>query len=108
MSRNDGEKADLLRITNQFRQSQSMIYDLRGDGARLVVAIRGREGEAEPDEFRVEARSSNADDAIVVAEWGSTKALALSAVGRTWTARTDVAPFDWEAVARVLGAVRAV
>jgi hypothetical protein len=103
-----GEKKDLLRITNQFRQNKSMIYDLRGDGFRLVLSIRGRDSESEPDDFCVEARSSTGMDATVLSEWGSTKANALSAVGRSWTDRPDLAPFDWEAIARVLTTVRAV
>lgn len=104
----DGEKKDLLRITNQFRQKNSMIYDLRGDGSRLVLAIRGRDSESEPDAYCVEARSGTQTDAPSLAGWGSTKVLALQSVGAAWALRPDLAAFDWEAIARVLATVRAV
>jgi hypothetical protein len=107
-SRDGGEKKDLLRITNQFRQKNSMIYDLRGDGSRLVIAIRGREAEAEPADFCVEARSGTQTDATTLAAWGASKSDALKSVGDAWTLRRDLAVVDWEAIARVLANVRAV
>lgn len=88
-----------------------MVYDLSADGHRLTVSIFQRENPQEPGDWRVEARASRADEAIVVSEWGSTRPAALKAVGDAWSARAiaDSLPsFDWEAVAKILDSVRAI
>ena len=110
MSRSsDSEKTkDTLRITNQFRQKKSMVYDLRGDGCRLTLSIRPRESENDPGEYCVEARNGTGDDATILSEWGGSKADALKAVGVVWATHPELATFDWAAVERALLDVRAV
>ncbi len=88
-----------------------MVYDLSAEGHRLTVSIFQRENPQEPNDWRVEARASRADEAIVVSEWGATRAEALKSVGAAWNARatTDSLPsFDWDAVAKLLDSVRAI
>lgn len=100
-----------LKITHQARGRSGMIYDLSADGHRLTVSIFQRENPQEPGDWRIEARASRADEAIVVSHWGASRAEALSSVGAAWTARAeaDALPtFDWDAVAKLLDSVRAL
>jgi hypothetical protein len=100
-----------LKITHQARGRNGMVYDLSGEGHRLTVSIFQRENPQDPNEWRIEARSSRADEAIVVAEWAGSRTEALKSVGASWTARqmTDNLPsFDWAEVAKLLDSVRAL
>ena len=88
-----------------------MVYDLSAEGNRLTVSIFQRENPQEPGDWRIEARASRADEAIVISEWGSSRSEALETVGAAWSARqmTDNLPsFDWEAVEKLLDSVRAI
>jgi hypothetical protein len=102
---------DALKITNQFRNKRGMVYDLKGDGARLTVCVSPRESAADTGDWRVEARIAHSPEAFVITEWGHTRAEALRAVGLAWVAQTEsqnLPTFDWDAVASVLNAVRAL
>lgn len=103
---------DAVRITQQFRAREAMVYDLRGSSGRLTLRITGRGGdEGPPTEWRIEASTSTSPDAVVVAEQGATRAEALRAVGRSWNERRvagNLPSFDWESVARAMAAVRAI
>jgi hypothetical protein len=111
MKRQDDEKA--IRITQQFRSGEAMVYDFRSAATRLTVRVSGRGSEeaGPPSEWRIEARTSTSPDAVVVAEWGPTRADALRAVGRSWTAKCvaqHLPAIDWESVALAMSAVRAI
>ena len=111
MKRDEDEEA--IRITQQFRSGEAMVYDLRGKLGRLTVRITGRGGadSGPPTEWRVEASTSTAPDSAVVAEWAPTRAEALRMVGRSWTEKRvahNLPLFDWESVARAMTAVRGI
>jgi len=100
-----------LKITHQARGRNGMVYDLSAEGNRLTVSIFQRENPQEPGDWRIEARASRADEAIVISEWGTSRSEALKSVGTAWSARqmTDNLPsFDWEAVEKLLDSVRAI
>ena len=101
-----------VRITQQFRARDAMVYDLRGESGRLTLRVSGRGGnDGPPDEWRIEASTSTSPDAVVVAEEGATRAEALVAVGRAWNRKRvagNLPSFDWESVARAMAAVRAI
>jgi hypothetical protein len=101
-----------VRITDQFRSGDAMVYDLRGAAGRLTLRVTGRGGDdGPPTEWRIEASTSTSTDAVVVAEWGATRAEALRAVGRSWSEKrlaSNLPSFDWESVARAMAAVRAI
>jgi hypothetical protein len=107
-------ESNTIRITQQFRSGQAMIYDLSGATGRLTLRVTGRGGldDAPPTEWRIEAATSGSRDAVaVVAESAATRADALQAVGRTWSEKRvacNLPVFDWESVARVMLAVRAI
>ena len=107
---NDDEGA--IRITQQFRSRDAMVYDLRGKAGRLTLRITGRGGDdGSPMEWRIEASTGGSADAVIVAEEAATRADALRAVGRSWNDRrieNNVPSFDWESIARAMAAVRAV
>ena len=101
-----------IRITQQFRARDAMVYDLRGSAGRLTLRVTGRGGDdGPPTEWRIEASTSSSPDAVVVAEEGPTRAEALRAVGRSWNEKrlaSNLPSFDWESVARAMAAVRAI
>jgi hypothetical protein len=102
---------DALQITNQFRDRRGMVYDLKCEGARLTVQVTPRVSSADPGEWHVEARTAHTPESLVIAEWGPTRADALREVGRAWVREAPshgLPTFDWEAVAQVLTAVRAL
>ena len=101
-----------VRITQQFRARDAMVYDLRGSAGRLTLRITGQGGgDGAPTEWRIEASTSSSPDAVVAAEWGTTRAEALRAVGRSWNEKrlaNSLPSFDWASVARAMAAVRAI
>jgi hypothetical protein len=107
------EESNAIRITQQFRSGQAMVYDLRGTSGRLTLRVTGRGGadEAPPTEWRIEAATSSSPDAVVVAECAPTRADALQAVGRAWGQKRmacNLPVFDWDLVALAMRAVRAI
>lgn len=108
----DARDEDSVRITQQFRTRDAMVYDLRGPAGRLTLRVTGRGGdEGPPTEWNVEASTGSSPDAVVVAERGATRADALRAVGRSWNEKrlaNNLPSFDWESVARAMAAVRAI
>jgi hypothetical protein len=99
-----------IRITQQFRARDAIVYDLRGSAGRLTLRITGRGGgDGPPDEWRIEASTSTFPDGVVAAELGATQAEALRAVGRSWDEKrlaSNLPHFDWESIARAMAAVR--
>jgi hypothetical protein len=103
---------DAIRITQQFRSRDAMVYDLRGTAGRLTLRVTGLGGnDGPPAEWRIEASTSASFDDAIVTEQRATRAEALQAVGRSWDEKrvaSNLPPFDWERVARALAAVRAI
>jgi hypothetical protein len=102
-----------LRITQQFRSGEAMVYDFRGAGGRLTIRVSGRGNEeaGPPTEWRVEACTASSPDSVVAAAWAPTRAEALRAAGRSWDEKgraQNLAAIDWESVARAMSAVRAI
>jgi RNA recognition motif len=99
-----------LRITNQYRASvdRGMVYELKVDavGVALEVAQSPSAGE-----WRVQARTTQAPQLVVIGEWAATRIEALRAVGKLWGSKMPslgLPNLDWDAVASVLAEVRAV
>jgi hypothetical protein len=102
-----------IRITQQFRSGEAMIYDLRSTAGRLTMRVSGRGGDeaGPPAEWCIEAGTGTSPESVVVAEWAPTRADALRAVGRSWKAKSvahNLPLIDWESVARAMNAVRAI
>jgi hypothetical protein len=101
-----------VRITQQFRARDAMVYDLRGKAGPLTLRVTGRGGEdGTPAVWRIEASTSSSPDAVIVSETGATRAEALRALGSSWNEKrlaSNLPSFDWESVARAMAAVRAI
>ncbi len=101
-----------VRITQQFRSRDAMVYDLRSSAGRLTLRVTGRGGDSgPPTEWYIEASTSSSPHAVVVAERAATRAEALRAVGHSWNEKrpaNSLPSFDWESVARAMAAVRAI
>lgn len=107
--RADGERGRErgVKIAQQFRERNAMTYDLDCSGTPLTVRIFPTAGE----QWRIEARTSDATDAFVAAASASNRRQALDEVGRCWRDNAPgrgLATFDWEAIAAAMAAVRAV
>jgi hypothetical protein len=105
------KEAASIRITNQFRSRNGFVYDFTCDGARLTLSISPRENSSDEGEWRIEARTSHAPEALAVARWGPTKLDALREVGRAWDdeAKGRGLPlFAWPSVEHALVDVRAI
>jgi hypothetical protein len=112
MVKRDEEK-EAIRITQQFRSGESMIYDFRGETGRLTLRVSGRGGDdaGPPAEWHVEARTGSSLESVVSAEWAPTRAEALRAAGRAWNSKCvakQLPAIDWESVALAMSAVRAL
>src|SRR5580658_1659140 len=101
--------APSVRITNQFRRGNSMVYDLHCEDTLLTVEIASSGDTTRT--FTVAAHVRQAPEHPSIAEPGATRAEALRAVGRSWVAKNGAFGFpkvDWELVAQALIAVRAI
>jgi hypothetical protein len=100
-----------VRITNQFRKGQAMVYDLSCEDIRLTIEIVAHQNGDGPDEWTVEAHAREAPEKPTIHETSGTRVDALRAVARSWTAKQGLNGFpslDWDAVSVALLAVRAI
>ncbi len=118
MSKENGKPG--VRITNQFRRRQGMVYDLSCDDVRLTLEFTTRpaappsEGEPGPeaeDEWHVEAFARESPGRPTLDGPGGTRLDALRAVARAWAAKRGAYGFpmlNWDGVTEALLAVRAL
>ncbi len=100
-----------VRITNQFRKREAMIYDLSCEDIRLTIEIAQRPNEDGLGEWVVEAHARQTAHVSTINEPGVTRNDALRAVARSWTAKRGAEGFpalDWEAVSAAMLGVRAI
>ena len=111
MNNKRDNKRDQLRITTQFRAGSAMVYDFGCDGETLTVRVFPKTEVTDPDQWRIEARTTDSPESQVIARWGPTRTDALQAVGESWRAQAalGVLPhFDWHLVEEAMGNVRAL
>ncbi len=100
-----------VKITNQFRSGEAMVYDLSCEDTRLTVQIARRSNDDGGGEWTAEAHARQSPDRPRIGEPGTTRGDALRALGKTWTAKNGEYGFptlDWDLVAEALLAVRAI
>jgi hypothetical protein len=99
--------APSVKIVQQFRERLNMAYDLDCAGSPLTLRIsRGERGR-----WNVEARSTDAADAIVASGTADTGDAALAEALRAWNVAAQTSPrraVDTDAVARAMRDVRAI
>ncbi len=98
--------ASTVRIVQQFRERANMTYDLDCAGMPLTI----RMFPIEDDEWRVEARSTDAPGAVVVVASAATRRDALGAVLRQWNERpsSSLGSIDADGLLRALSDVKAI
>jgi hypothetical protein len=97
-----------VRITDQFRSGQSMVYDLKCDGVRLTISMSFSN---DSDKWKIQAETRQIPDPAALEATGSSRAEALDVVAEAWRERRaniGYPPFDWGAIRDVLAAVRAI
>ena len=100
-----------VRITNQFRKGDTMIYDLLCEDVRLTLEVTQRANDDGCGEWSVEAHARQSIDKPTIHEPGMTRNDALRAVARSWKGRHGAYGFpelDWEAVSVAMLGVRAI
>jgi hypothetical protein len=100
-----------VRITNQFRRRDAMVYDLACEDVRLTIEVTQRQNDDGLGEWVVEAHTRQAAERPTVHEPGVTRNDALRAVARVWAAKQGAYGFpqlDWEAVSAAMLVVRAI
>jgi hypothetical protein len=113
-----GDKKDVTatKITQQFRERHNMTYELLCAGTPLVLRMYPSDGDiadapaGTPEEWRVEARRTDAADAVVATASAPTRAEALRKVGE-WCREhhaSGLSSLDWDAVVRALNSVKAL
>lgn len=102
-----GPAPSKVKIAQQFRERNNMTYELDCAGAPLIVRIFP----TDDDRWRIEARTSDGDGALVVSAAAATRREALADVARGWTeqaAAMTLPSLDWDAVTTAMSTVRAV
>jgi hypothetical protein len=100
-----------VRITNQFRKGQAMVYDLTCEEVRLTLEVSAGEANHGAERWRVEAFARQAVDKESLVETATTRRDALTSIATAWTSKRGASSFpaiDWNAVADALVAVRAI
>jgi hypothetical protein len=110
MPRKAPEPKEGLRVTVQYRTKHGNAYELAsGTDVLAVHIISPAENASDSSSWHVEARGAVGATAPAIDGWGATAAEALHDAGRAWVSQSPaLAPFNWEAVARELHAVRAI
>jgi hypothetical protein len=99
-----------IAITQQYRERHNMTYELDCAGQRLIVRVFFPVDDASVA-WRVEARTDDTPQAVVVAAVAGTREVALGDVSTAWDAASLPSggpSFDWAAVTRAMQAVRAI
>jgi RNA recognition motif-containing protein len=99
------------RITQQFRESRNMTYELDCSGTPLILRVFFR-SESEPlPAFRVDARTSSAPDAACIDATAPSRLRALREIAQACQAERGVralSAIDWNAVEQAMMTVHAV
>jgi hypothetical protein len=105
----EAEDKRAVRIAQQFREAHNMTYELDCFGTPLIVRVFPLDGATV--EWRIEARTSDAPDAVVATATAPTREEALRSVAQRWQDHRalHVLPnVDWDAIAQAMTAVRAL
>jgi hypothetical protein len=113
MGRYDGRKSGdkderseagfAMRITDQFRQKGSMMYDLKGGTLRLTLRICQR-----PDDWEVEAIPRQLPELHSLTATAQSRGDALQLVADAWCGAIGFPSVDWTAIRTALTTVRAI
>jgi hypothetical protein len=100
-----------VRITNQFRKRDAMVYDLLCERFHVTITMAVRPNVDGLGEWMTEAFATESAEKPTIGEPGLTRESALRAVEFTWKQKNRAHGFpllDWNAIAEALRNVRAI
>jgi hypothetical protein len=99
-----------VRITQQFRERNNMTYELDCSGILLVLRVFFPVNSDTEASWRIEARTGQPPQGLAATASATTRAEAFQAIARDWhlTPSSAASDLDWNAIARVMTAVRAI
>jgi hypothetical protein len=100
-----------VRITNQFRKRDAMVYDFAYQDVRLTIEVAQRSDDDGRGEWSMEAHARQSVDRPTIQQAGATRKDALSAVASAWRAKQGAGGFpqlDWDGVSAAMLSVRAI
>lgn len=104
-------KAEVIKITDQFRSRTGFVYDFRFEGSRLTLSISPRENATDPADWKIEARTPHGSEPFILTKWGPTRVETLHELAAAWAAEAvprGLPAFDWAGVENALKDVRAL
>jgi RNA recognition motif-containing protein len=99
-----------IAIVQQYRERGNMTYELDCMGQALIVRVFFPRSDA-PDDWRIEARSSDKPQALAVSVGGASRQLAFDEVPAAWDSAAQASggpTLDWSAIKAALLTVRAI
>ncbi len=103
MNANDDSK---MRITDQFRDKGSMVYDLKGCGVRMSLRVSERTDSSQRWEIAALAKAEPPVTPLTAR--AATRREALACLARVWTETEGFPAVDWPSIDDALAAVRAI
>jgi len=97
------EPVPAVKVVQQFRERGNMTYDLDCSGRPLTIRLFP----TEDDQWRAEARSKDADDAVVKIASAASRREAVEAAVRDWNTSASSA-VDVDALLRAMSEVKAI
>jgi hypothetical protein len=105
-SRHGRENDGRMRITDQFRDKGSMVYDLKGCGLRISLRVSERTDAGLCWEIAALAKTEAPFPTLTAV--ATTRREALAGLARAWEETQGRPAIDWPSVGEALAAVRAI
>jgi hypothetical protein len=97
-----------MRITDQFRDRGTMVYDLKGCGQRISLRMSERSQQGTPLEWELAVLVKQPPSLPILTAVATTRDGALAGLVRAWQNTPGFAPLDWTSIRNALAAVRAI
>lgn len=100
-----------VRITDQYRDRDVIVYELSCEGTRLAVRFLPRPPDGEGAAWTVDVRTNERENSVIVTGAGDTRAAALREAGGAWANALRSRPypaFEWNAISEALEMVKAL
>ena len=98
-----------VRITDQFRQREAIVYDLKCDSIRISISISPETTANET--WKADVVAKMMPDRPSVSAVGQSRSEALGALEEAWCEKGETGglpALDWKAIRQALVAVRAI
>jgi len=96
-----------MRITDQFRDKGTMVYEFKGCGQRISLRMSERL-HATPPEWELAVVVKQTPPLPILTAVAITRDEALAGLARAWQRTPGLSPLDWTTIRDALAAVRAI